>query len=481
MFDPDMFEQQHHHMLDMAFNTSENELENVRDDEFETKSGAEILNADHRSKKKRYNRHTQHQIQEMEAFFKECPHPDDKQRMELSRELGLEPLQVKFWFQNKRTQMKAQHERHENAILKAENEKLRGENIRYREALAHSTCPNCGSSTAALGEMSFDDQHLRIENSRLREEIDRMSGYGPKCVAKPLASSYYHLPSNTPARSLDLGIANFGQQTGFVGEMYGAADFLLSVSRPSEADKPVIVELAVSAMEELTRMAQAGEPLWVPGDNKSTELLLNEAEYLSTFRGGIGPKPLGFRTEASRVSAIVFMNHLKLVDIFMDATQWSTVFCSIVSRASNVELLSAGLPGNCNGALHVMSAEFQVPSPLVPTRENYFVRYCKQLNDATWAVADVSLDSLRPSPIPKSRRRPSGCLIQELPNGYSKITWVEHVEVDETGVPTMYRPLVSSGLAYGAKRWVATLDRQCERLATSMATTIATADLRGTL
>lgn len=39
-------------------------------------------------------------------FFKECPHPDDKQRMELSRELGLEPLQVKFWFQNKRTQMK---------------------------------------------------------------------------------------------------------------------------------------------------------------------------------------------------------------------------------------------------------------------------------------------------------------------------------------------------------------------------------------
>lgn len=40
------------------------------------------------------------------SFFKECPHPDDKQRKELGRELGLEPLQVKFWFQNKRTQMK---------------------------------------------------------------------------------------------------------------------------------------------------------------------------------------------------------------------------------------------------------------------------------------------------------------------------------------------------------------------------------------
>jgi hypothetical protein len=42
----------------------------------------------------------------MASFFKECPHPDDKQRKELSRELGLVPLQVKFWFQNKRTQMK---------------------------------------------------------------------------------------------------------------------------------------------------------------------------------------------------------------------------------------------------------------------------------------------------------------------------------------------------------------------------------------
>lgn len=40
------------------------------------------------------------------SFFKECPHPDEKQRLELSRKLGLEIKQVKFWFQNRRTQMK---------------------------------------------------------------------------------------------------------------------------------------------------------------------------------------------------------------------------------------------------------------------------------------------------------------------------------------------------------------------------------------
>lgn len=65
-----------------------------------------------------------------------------------------------------------------------------------------------------------------------------------------------------------------------------------------------------------------------------------------------------------------------------------------------------------------------MPSPLVPTRENYFVRYCKQHADGLWAVVDVSLDNLRPSALSKSRRRPSGCLIQELPNGYSKVTFI---------------------------------------------------------
>jgi hypothetical protein len=39
-------------------------------------------------------------------MFKECPHPDENQRMHLSRELSLEPRQIKFWFQNRRTQMK---------------------------------------------------------------------------------------------------------------------------------------------------------------------------------------------------------------------------------------------------------------------------------------------------------------------------------------------------------------------------------------
>ncbi|KDO41777.1 hypothetical protein CISIN_1g0462021mg, partial [Citrus sinensis] len=52
------------------------------------------------------HRHTTHQIQTLEAFFKDCPHPDENQRRQLSKELGLDLKQIKFWFQNKRTQTK---------------------------------------------------------------------------------------------------------------------------------------------------------------------------------------------------------------------------------------------------------------------------------------------------------------------------------------------------------------------------------------
>ncbi|CAI0407129.1 unnamed protein product [Linum tenue] len=320
--------------------------------------------------------------------------------------------------------MKAQHERHENSILKSENDKLRAENNRYKEALSNASCPNCGGP-ATLGEMSFDEQHLRIENARLRDEIDRISAIAAKYVGKPMNSfSSSHLSPHLPSRSsIDFG---GGQQPGgFVGEMYGAAaaaasDLLRSVAGPTEADKPMIVELAVAAMEELVRMAQAGEPLWVPDhQGNSAGEMLNEEEYLRSFPRGIGPKPLGLRSEASRESAVVIMNHVNLVEILMDVQQ----------------------------------------------------------SDGTWAVVDVSLDSLRPSPLSKNRRRPSGCLIQELPNGYSKVMWVEHIEVDDSSVHNIYRPLVHSGLAFGAKRWVATLDRQCERLASSMAMNIPAGDL----
>ncbi|XP_074362250.1 homeobox-leucine zipper protein HDG2-like, partial [Apium graveolens] len=44
------------------------------------------------------------------------------------------------------------------------------------------------------------------------------------------------------------------------------------------------------------------------------------------------------------------------------------------------------------------------------------------------------------------------------------ITWIEHVYTDYTGVGTIYKRLLRSGLGFGAKRWVSILKRQCQRI-----------------
>ncbi|MCD7458520.1 Homeobox-leucine zipper protein PROTODERMAL FACTOR 2 [Datura stramonium] len=457
-------------MSSSAHRTPENEMEFIRDEEIDSRSGTDIMEAPNSGDDQDPNEHPN-----KKKFYKQCPHPDDKQRKELATRLGLEPLQVKFWFQNKRTQTKAQHERTENTQLRNENDKLRAENVRYKEVLVNASCPNCGGP-AALGEMSFDEHHLRMENVRLKEEIDRISGIAAKYVgAKPVLNFPHQLaPPEAPRPAVDLG---FGPQPSLLGELYSAGELLrTAVPGLTGTEKPMVIELAVAAMEELIRMAQTGEPLWISNAENSTQTLCEE-EYVQTFPRGIGPKPLALKSEASRESAVVIMNHINLVEILMDVNQWTSVFAGLVSKAMTVEVLSTGVAGNYNGALQVMTAEFQVPTPLVPTRENYFVRYCKQHADGTWAVVDVSLDNLRPTSVSLCRRRPSGCLIQELPNGYSKVTWVEHVEVDEKAVHNIYKPLVNSGLAFGAKRWVATLDRQCERIASAMAINIPTGDV----
>lgn len=64
-----------HQLMNMAQNNSDGELAHLRDDEFDsTKSGSDNQEGasgedqNPRPKKKRYHRHTQHQIQEMEAY-----------------------------------------------------------------------------------------------------------------------------------------------------------------------------------------------------------------------------------------------------------------------------------------------------------------------------------------------------------------------------------------------------------------------------
>lgn len=155
-------------------------------------------------------------------------------------------------------------------------------------------------------------------------QIDRLSSIAAKYVGSKVTPNYPMLshPDLIAPPPLDLGFGNnsFGPQQpgGIGGEMYAAGDILRSINGPpTEEIKPMIIELAVAAMEELTRMARAGEPLWVPGLNGATSML-SEEDYIRAFPRGLGPRPAGFQSEASRETAVVIMNHINLVEILMN-------------------------------------------------------------------------------------------------------------------------------------------------------------------
>ncbi|CAN6486567.1 unnamed protein product [Victoria cruziana] len=448
---------------------------------------------DDHPKKKRYHRHSTKQIQQMEALFQQNPHPDDKERLKLSHDLGLKPRQVKFWFQNRRTQLKAQQDRQDNQALRAENEILKSENARLQSAMRNISCPSCGGP-AVLGEfpLSYDVQSLRQENARLREELDRICNMTSRYSnRRPSVFSSVHPAPLQPAAvppSLDLDMGVYSRH--FQESMAPSTELVAPVAVPEspaiglmESEKPVAIELAICATDHLLKLSQCGEPLWLRlGEGDQEREVLNLEEHARACPWPIGPRQrLGnYRTEASRDAALVTMNAVNLVSAFVDANRWVEMFPSIVARARTIQVITPGLGSHVNGSLQLMYAEFQFPSPLVATRECYFLRFCSQQGgDGIWMVVDFPLDGLHDpivqsasattSLFPRYRRRPSGIVVQDLPNGFSKVTWVEHAEVVENRAQhQIFNQVVLSGAAYGARRWVANLQRYCERVATLM-------------
>ncbi|CAL9241559.1 unnamed protein product [Arabidopsis halleri] len=484
--------------------------EQAEDPKFGNESDVNELQDDEQpppAKKKRYHRHTNRQIQEMEALFKENPHPDDKQRKRLSDELGLKPRQVKFWFQNRRTQMKAQQDRNENVMLRAENDNLKSENCHLQAELRCLSCPSCGGPTV-LGDIPFNELH--IENCRLREELDRLCCIASRYTGRPMQSMPSSqplinpspmLPHHQPSLELDMSVyaGNFPEQSCTDMMMLPPQDTTCffpdqtvnnnnSNMLLADEEKVIAMEFAVSCVQELTKMCDTEEPLWIKkkSDKIGGEILcLNEEEYMRLF-----PWPMenhnnkgDFHREASKANAVVIMNSITLVDAFLNADKWSEMFCSIVARAKTVQIISSGVSG-ASGSLLLMFAELQVLSPLVPTREAYFLRYVEQnAETGNWAIVDFPIDSFHDQMQPLNtitdeyKRKPSGCIIQDMPNGYSQVKWVEHVEVDEKHVHETFAEYVKSGMAFGANRWLDVLQRQCERIASLMARNIT--DLGG--
>ncbi|CAN6879752.1 unnamed protein product [Brassica oleracea] len=441
---------------------------------------------DKKKMKKRFHRHTPHQIHRLESSFNECQHPDEKQRLQLSEELGLSPRQIKFWFQNRRTQKKAQHERADNCALKEENDRIRCENIAIREAIKQAICLNCGD--APLHEDSyFDEQKLRIENAHLREELEKVSSVAAQFMGRPFS----HLPPLlNPMHVSPLELFHSGPSLDF-DLLPGSSSSSMPVpptlpSQPnlvlSDMDKSLMTNIAVTAMVELLMLTQTNEPLWIKANGCRDVLNLDSDENMFPRSSGRGGKNHNLRKEATRSSGVVFTNAMTLVDMLMDSVKSSELFSSIIASSKTLAVISSGLRGNHGDALHLMLEELQVLSPLVPTREFSVLRYCQQVEHGTWAIVNVSYELPQFITHARSYRFPSGCLIQDLSNGYSKVTWVEHVEVEEQEpIHEMFKYNVREGIAFGAERWIATLQRMCERFTALLEPATSSRDLKGVI
>lgn len=214
-----------------------------------------------------------------------------------------------------------QLERHENSLLRQENDKLRAENLSIRDAMRNPICTNCGGP-AIIGDISLEEQHLRIENARLKDELDRVCALAGKFLGRPVSS--LSTPPNLPNSSLELAVGTngFGGLSTVTTTLPLGVDFGGPVPQNRSSgvtglERSVFLELALAAMDELVKLAQSDEPLWVRNFEGGREML-NHEEYTRNFSPCIGIKPNGFVTEASRETGMVIINSLALVETLMD-------------------------------------------------------------------------------------------------------------------------------------------------------------------
>ncbi|XP_052196358.1 homeobox-leucine zipper protein ROC8-like isoform X3 [Diospyros lotus] len=431
-------------------------------------------------------------------FFKECPHPDENQRRQLGRELGLEPKQIKFWFQNKRTQTKAQNERADNSSLRVENEKIHCENLAIGEALRNVLCPTCRGPPFGEEERQLNLQKLKIENSQLKKEYERVS----QLVANYLGKSAEQIPSLSHSLNFQAeGFAVQGIQGSLslnlgIGKSNSTMQYPLNASLDWE--KSLMIETAISAMDELLRLLRVNEPLWIKSPMDGGYVLHRDS-YDKLFPRSNQFKSSTAWIESSKDSGVVPMSGRHLLDMFLDAVhpditcfkciifctrnefvclialflqnKWVDIFPTIVTKARTIEVLDTRILGDQGGVLQLMYEQMHILSPLVVPREFYFLRYCQEVEPCMWVMVDISCDFFREDPRtspPQSWKLPSGCMIEDKSNGCCEVTWVEHVEVDDQSqTHYLYRDLICGGSAFGAQRWIFTLQRMSERLACS--------------
>ncbi|PIA63681.1 hypothetical protein AQUCO_00201197v1 [Aquilegia coerulea] len=405
-------------------------------------------------------RHTKEQIKQLEEFYQEeSPYPDKKETDDLATKTGLHPRQVGYWFQNRRS------------IEKSNGHPASGPDGRTKRSSAYRD-----SKEASSLNISEGDSNVQATSSNLDSYADNQG-----ISTLPMQTTEIPVAQEVPLVDVATTSTNQLSTQGVATPVLNQAPYQ---TRPADIPtlpepiielleselSPFMIDVAYNSMSEFLKLAQINEPLW----KSSTDAIRNDLDivtYINMFKKDNYLKA-NARIEASKKIVI----HLKTIEcqIYTCAqNKWMQCFPTIVPEAEVIRVEATGIEGNPCGTLQLMSQVIHFLSPLACHRELYFLRYCLQIEQGLWAVVDFSWNPPKERKIvyPIVRKLPSGCLIQGMRNGCTRVTWVEHVEVEDRSlIHPLVRDHIFNGVAFGAGRWISTLQRISERLEFSPAT-----------
>ncbi|KAK9281919.1 hypothetical protein L1049_004827 [Liquidambar formosana] len=232
--------------------------------------------------------------------------------------------------------------------------------------------------------------------------------------------------------------------------------FYLELQEVNNISKAAYKDIITKAMELKT---------WVV----ASPALGSIEELMQMFRS---PPPSGMRNECSIESAVIPINPEVLISIMMDVDRWASSLSHIVYRGSGYAPTGVLQQLICMDEaimnVKMVNAEVRLPTPFVPTRKFCFLRCLRKITSDAWAIVDASYDYFQNAPSDSKmertcRRRPSGVIIRSRDN-YSEVIWIENVETYQCQIQdNMYSTIISSDLAFCAKRWVSTLLQKLKR------------------
>uniref|UniRef100_A0A3Q7IYE6 START domain-containing protein n=1 Tax=Solanum lycopersicum TaxID=4081 RepID=A0A3Q7IYE6_SOLLC len=151
----------------------------------------------------------------------------------------------------------------------------------------------------------------------------------------------------------------------------------------------IMFETFVASMNEIVELWKMNDPFSIDSSSDRRCFIYREVYERKFSNQVLPPQKSTGRIESSKVCGIVSMTAIDLTHNFLDPVKWMNLFPTIVTKAKTIEVLDSGTWG---GSMQLMYEKLHILSPLVEAREFFFIRCCRQLNETTWIIVDISYD-----------------------------------------------------------------------------------------